>query len=575
MRFQGVHNTSNNNFQDKNNSQPRHPHHDDDDDNENQSTSHLTTAAVALVGDFLSICVRPLRHSSNKQRNICSCITILLLLSLRHLRRTNSLVESLLSNQGTSSSSSSKLNNNNTNNSWISADSSKVNNNNTNNSWISVDSSKINNNTNNSWISVDSSKVNKNNTNNLWFSVESWAEGISGWKTSLSHILVLAKAFNATLVEPTISRARLGRCYNEDKSNNHNMTTLFDIFNRTLITNYHSKIVTCQQFYTEQHRVSGENNKVIYVDVCWGKQGKCNNMVPSSHSREYSPELWQGLRTAVENPHTMVVLRFHDVWQNSMNNLILPTGGIQQLLVVDDPTSNKNNKNIEGKVGGGSSSSIPNFAKHVATKYLHFKDSLVETLERKLRQHNIVTHSIIHWRAEIDETSSTLSYLDCAQAIVQARNAMMKVSSSHHNKKTETTFFVMSSLSSTNNDLNSWGGAHRHAINTTVPQAWELLRKEGIMTFDESVLSNTTFPDSIYYVVMDLILATKATMFSTCTKLCRRSEYNNICTKCNWIGKFAMMALEMRGNNVDGSLPCWPQTANETKMMTNKQQKGG
>jgi hypothetical protein len=543
-RFQWVYDTTSNYFHD-NNCRPLHRHHDDDYDNENKNTSHPTTAAVALVGDFLSICVRPLRHSSNKQWNICAFIMIASLLSLVNIRRMDSMVELFLSDQGTPSSSSSKVNNNNTNNLWI---------------------------------SVESSKVNNLNTNNLWISVESWAEGISGWKSSLSQVLVLAKAFNATLVEPTISRARLVRCDDDNKyinngsSNNRTMTTVFDIYNRTSITNYHSKIVTCQQFHMERHRVSGENNTVIDVDVCWGKKPECKNMVPSSHSRKYSPQLWQGLRTAVENPNTMVVLRFYDVWQNSMNKLILPTGGIQQLLDFDDPTTNKN-KNNESIIGGGSSSSIPNVARHVATQYFHFHDSLVETLERKLRQHNIVTHSIIHWRAEISENNSSLSYLDCAQAIVQARNAMMNVSSPHHNKTTEPTFFVMSSLSSTNNK-NSWGGASKHAINTTVPQAWELLRKEGIMTLDESILSNTTFPDSIYYVVMDLILATKATMFSTCTKPCRRSEYNNICTKCNWLGKFARMALEMRGNNVDGSLPCWPQTAEETKMMTNEQQKG-
>jgi hypothetical protein len=456
------------------------------------------------------------------------------LLSLVGLWRMDSLLEFLFSYQGTTSSSSSKVNR----------------------------------------MEFYNHQINNNNTNNLWIYVDSWHEGIAGWKPSLSQILVLAKAFNATLVEPTISRSRLDRCNDadnnqiKDKRNNHNMTTLFDIFNRTLITNYHSKIVTCQQFHRERHRVSGESsNKVIYVDVCWDKQAKCKNMVPSSHSREYSPQLWQGLRTAVENPHTMVVLRFHDVWQNSMNQLILPTGGIQQLLVVDDPTANKNNKNNEGKVGGGSSSSsIPNFARHVATKYLHFQDSLVETLERKLRQHNIVTHSVIHWRAEQANTKKSFSYLDCAQAIVQARNAMMKVSSSHHNKKTVPTFFIMSSISSTNNELHSWNGARKNAINTTVPQAWELLRKEGIMTLEESILADFTFPDSIYYVVMDLILATKATMFSTCTERCHWPKYH-ICKKCNWIGNFAHLALEMRGSNnddgTDGSLPCWPQTAKQ------------
>jgi hypothetical protein len=524
-------------------SQPRRQCHKNGNDDENKNTNHhakgaapittMTTIAITII-DVLSTYVTRFRHSSKKQRTICACILIVSLVSLVGLWRMDSLV-GYFTNNGTSSSLS------------------------------KVERTAFYN------FLLNKNNNNNNTKTNLWIYVDSWHEGIAGWRPSLSQILVLAKAFNATLVEPTIARSRLDRCYkkknnNGNSNNDHNVTTtttLFDIFNRTLITTYHSKIVTCPRYQREleRHQVTGDNqnsnnkNDIIYVDVCWDKQSKCKNAIPSSHSREYSPQLWQGLRTAMEYPNTMVVLRFHDVWQNSMTKLILPTEPTEGIQLLEGDDNDRKS----------STTSIPNIAMEVAKRYLHFQDSLVDMLEGKLRQHNIVTHSVIHWRAEQAVTAtkkSSFSYLDCAQAIVQARNAMMKISS-HHNKKTVPTFFIMSSLSSTNNELHSWNGARKNAVNTTAPQAWEYLRKEGMMTLEETILADMTFDDSIYYVVMDLILASKAIMFSTCTERCSWPKYH-ICKKCNWVGNFAHLALEMRGNDrTDGSLPCWPQTAKQ------------
>ncbi|KAG7373458.1 hypothetical protein IV203_034182 [Nitzschia inconspicua] len=371
---------------------------------------------------------------------------------------------------------------------------------------------------------------------NLWFYVDSWHEGIAGWRPSLSQMLLLSKTFNATLVEPTITQSRLGRCGNK--------VVLSDVLNRTLITDYHSKFVTCQE-YLQAIEQSTKNNGtvVVYVDVCWDKEPRCKNGVVSDHSKRHSPSLLTALQAAAHHPQDMIVLRFHNVWQNSMSNLNIP--GL--------PTDTND---------------IITAAKQVAKQHLHFNRNLVRTLESKLEQHNIVNHAVIHWRAE----QVHASYMECANAIVRARDVMIQ---SMTNKTTTTTtttptFFLMSSLSS--NDQLMWNGARRNAANTSAPQALELLHTKGFMKLDETLLVDEDYEDSIFYVAMDLILASKAQMFATCTARCRWPKYH-LCKRCNWIGNFAHLALELRTDttttttttSATGSLPCWPQTAKQVK----------
>jgi hypothetical protein len=365
-------------------------------------------------------------------------------------------------------------------------------------------------------------RYNNYHSGNLWIYVDSWHEGIAGWRPSLSQILLLAKTFNATLVEPTISRSRLARCSNKNK------VILSDVLNRSLMTDYHPKLAACQEYEHALQTAMANNKTILYIDVCWDKEAKCKNGVASDHSKRESSSLWRGLHAAANNPEAMVVLRFHDMWQNSMANLNIPE--------------------IENAIVGA--------GRKVANRHLHFKDSLVKTLESKLEQNNIAHHSVIHWRAE----KVKASYVECARDIVQARDAMAKATDDFQKNASVSTFFVMSSLSS--NDENSWNGARKNAANSTAPQALELLQQQGILKLDETLLADVDFEDSIFYVAMDLILASKATMFATCTERCRWPKYH-LCQRCNWIGNFAHLALELRGEETSGSLPCWPQTSRQ------------
>lgn len=123
-----------------------------------------------------------------------------------------------------------------------------------------------------------------------------------------------------------------------------------------------------------------------------------------------------------------------------------------------------------------------------------------------------------------------------------------------------------------------WNGARKHSSNTTAREALELLlgnsQHEGNKyakflklenVFPSSTQGSTTFPDKVYYPVLDLIVAQRATFFATCTKSCHR-KYNGkgysvgskkipkglgYCTACNYVGKFAELALRLRRDHAD------------------------
>lgn len=81
-----------------------------------------------------------------------------------------------------------------------------------------------------------------------------------------------------------------------------------------------------------------------------------------------------------------------------------------------------------------------------------------------------------------------------------------------------------------------------------------------LFEIDRDVLKDTIFDnnqdlDSIYYVALDLVLASKASMLATCTERCHWPK-QHYCKKCIWIGNFAHLALELRGDEKANSLPC-------------------
>ena len=52
--------------------------------------------------------------------------------------------------------------------------------------------------------------------NRIWIDVTTFAEGIGGWRTSVTELLHLARAINGTLVEPCMKNGRLGSCFDHN-----------------------------------------------------------------------------------------------------------------------------------------------------------------------------------------------------------------------------------------------------------------------------------------------------------------------------------------------------------------------
>jgi hypothetical protein len=61
----------------------------------------------------------------------------------------------------------------------------------------------------------------------LWIYVNEWNEGIARWSRSFSELIVLAKKFNATVVEPCIKNGRLVPCGQEQ--GNLTLGEVFDV----------------------------------------------------------------------------------------------------------------------------------------------------------------------------------------------------------------------------------------------------------------------------------------------------------------------------------------------------------
>lgn len=149
-----------------------------------------------------------------------------------------------------------------------------------------------------------------------------------------------------------------------------------------------------------------------------------------------------------------------------------------------------------------------------------------------------------------------LFYVECAKEIINSVEKMNNNTINHHLPT-----ILMSSLSF--NEKLMWSGAKRKAENSNVKEALEMLllpsRHLRIFKLDvliEKQKSNDKVVDSGMMAVYDLILASEAKQFATCNHRCR----NRTCSKCNYIGRFADVALDHRKhlkNSVKTSHQCW------------------
>ena len=186
----------------------------------------------------------------------------------------------------------------------------------------------------------------------------------------------------------------------------------------------------------------------------------------------------------------------------------------------------------------------PKTVQRVQQKYVRFLPEQVNHVDQWLARANLSVFSAIHWRAE----RNPMDFMECAQSIAQAREIM---------NTTTTPFVLMSSLSLKQDHM--WRDTSRKLVDpkiqARVQQALEfLLHNQSFIKLDDFVVGDHhVVEDPVLLSVWDLILATKAQEFATCTPGC-----HGICQACNHLGKFAETAVALRTEMGKRSRECWP-----------------
>merc|ERR1712086_130381 len=195
-----------------------------------------------------------------------------------------------------------------------------------------------------------------------------------------------------------------------------------------------------------------------------------------------------------------------------------------------------------------------------------------ETVQRILSVANIKdSFSLIHWRGE---AGMNMDYIKCAKYVIKTKQSITnKIAARGGHGDIETPSFILMSSISEDPEL-MWGQAKKMMMkkaNNTAIEALHLLEQNGMIKFDK-LINQAGIPilDSGMLAVYDLILATSANYFSTCSHKdssrrhgkCSHGD-QRACRACNHLGKFAALALAMREESpvysIGSTYGCWPQ----------------
>jgi hypothetical protein len=359
----------------------------------------------------------------------------------------------------------------------------------------------------------------------LWIQVQSWAEGLTAWTLSVSELAIAIKTLNATLVEPDITNGRLVPV---------GKMRLSDVFNRTSMEDFLQPNGYAGRKEFEKRMKQLENDKVPVstFDMCLNRchggaickgRGKMpctvrvgdrneERKLPSVFHGETSTDLNQAIEAAASGQ--TVVLKVHGYWKHSLSYM---TDGDGRKLLDQD------------------------LVRKLHARSWKFVENLHQMADSILKQNGVFNdnYAAIHWRAELPN----IDYLECARAIVAVKEEM-KLS-------TNTTVFLMSSLMS--DPEMQWGSSLAMARNCSAMEALHLLVDQNKFRKVDSIINDLKLPDTIIFVALDLIIASRAKEFSTCTKGCD----NNYCASCNRLGHFAAHAVRTRKVGGKRSSNCW------------------
>ena len=333
--------------------------------------------------------------------------------------------------------------------------------------------------------------------------------------TSISEILIVAKALNATFVEPCIHKGRLTYC-----SETHNVK-LSDIFRMDKMKEFHPFIVSHEVFQNETN--DARNSSTQFQRICHTAHkylSKCGEGVLNQHSNISSPSLEAAVASAQNSQRT--VLQLTTYWRDGWKHMKFKG---RPLIPSKGPT-----------------------VKMIYNKYFHFTQEIYDFVDMILKEAGIKdeNYSVIQWRGEIH----SLDYVSCARHIITARAIMQEEEVARHGRN-ETAFVLIAPFN--RNESLTWNNRSNGA---DAQEALKLLLDDnGFLKLDLLVQKHQDFVrDSIFLAAADLVLAQKAKEFATCDKSC-----NSICAQCGHQGSFVQLAETLRNARDKNSTSCWPE----------------
>ncbi len=335
--------------------------------------------------------------------------------------------------------------------------------------------------------------------NGLFIHVSLWQEGMAAWTVSISELLLMARALNATLVEPCMQNGHLVPCDAAEQ-----LLRLGDVFDLEQIPESQSLLIRHEEFKRQTA------NAIVHT-ICMQptrlRRKDCKGL-ETFYQKKRNPQLEAAIQDSWTGPSVLEIYRYR---KYAFINL---KRGQSKMISLEQIELFKSN-------------------------HLHFRKEHHECVDSLLKKANLTsTFSVIHWRAE----QENMDYLGCAQEIMQVRKRMAYQNTAP--------FILMSSLNTQKEHM--WNGARKRSNSTADAALKLLLNQEKFIKLD-TLIQGENVKDPGLLAVWDIIIATKANRFATCAKGC-----GEICQRCNHLGKFAAFAIEARSQSNRSSHECWP-----------------
>ncbi|KAL7552740.1 hypothetical protein ACHAWF_017375, partial [Thalassiosira exigua] len=384
---------------------------------------------------------------------------------------------------------------------------------------------------------------------NFYIDIGTFREGFSGWKVTLGQVMAMIDTIpGATFVEPCMINGRARSCttpYPEDLlavegGASYAPVPISEIFDMTWALQPRDGRPPLMVLYEDfARRIQQPEKPVKEFPVCLrASQSQC--------PKPFTQGMDGRMKASAKNDAEISVYTIYTCWWGRCALEL--------------------SRNFKGV--GDRNMSLPRAPVNVHPR-------LVDTVKEVLAKANIGSeYSLIHWRGE----NKRIDYIECAETVVRAKDNMSKtIQQQQPGDQNQHPFILMTSLNE--DPKKQWNGESiaNIASNGTPKEALSILESNGFIRFDK-LLRNANVPvkDPGMLGLYELILATLSRNFSTCAYApapipgqkgsgipqgCSKEQFG-VCNHCNYIGKFARLALDMRiesGRHDESStMACWP-----------------